>query len=1243
MIAPRTRRGLRASLLGAVAVAAAGLAGPALAQTQAPATGALTVLLQQARHWQEQNRPDLALLSFDRALAADPRNAEALAGAAQAQAAMGNRQAAEALLARLRAVAPGSAGIANAQEALRGAAVSRDTITEARRLSREGRVPEALTLYRDAFAGGPPPDAYAVEYWLTLAGTPGGWEEGRRQLAALAARRPDDSRARIAAAQVLTWREPTRAQGITELAQLARDPATAPQAIQAWRQALLWLGTGPSSEGPLEAFLAVRPGDAAIERRLAEVRDPTRRAAEAGAETRQTGFERLEANQLLPAAQAFEAALARNPDDADALGGLGVVRLRQGRVAEARGLLERAIAANPARAANWQAALDGASYSAELAEGRAQFRRGDVDAAEATLRRAVARNPTDPTDAEALLGDIALRRNDAAAAEQRFRTALARRPNFQPAMQGLERALRQQGRTAEADDLARRIRVASPATGGGVSGNAARLRAEAARAPDAGTAATLLRAALAEAPNDPWIRLDLARALARQGDGAEARAVIEAPLAGAQANSDALFAAALFAEEQGRMSDAAALIARVPPGRRSPDMARLAQRTRIAAEVEDAAIAAAAGGFDGRQRLLAIAARQDATGATAAAVIRAFGQMGNARGAEEAARVAMAVNRSPSATARLAIGGALLGAGLEQQAAAMVRGLESDPRLTAENRRQAEAVLAGIAVRASDRANEEGNQAAGFDRLRPVLARSPDDPAANLALARLYEGANRPAEAQRIAEAVLARDPRNMTARAGAVDAAIAARNWRQAQTLVDEGRALAPNEARVSLMQARLYRAQGDNRGALRAARLAEEQRRSQIGEVVPIAFLPGEMGGSNPFQTTGVTVGAPITADPLSADIARELAAAREATATRFTASPYVRSRSGTAGLDRLNEVAMPIEASVAAPGIGGRLTGTVTPVSVTSGSLPADLVSLQSFGANPIAYPGGMLPPSSDTAGGVALNLAYQRDWFRADVGSTPLGFRFNNVVGGVEVSPGLGGGWRVRVAGERRAVTDSLLSWAGQRDALTGQAWGGVVRTGGRAQVEYARGNGSLYAGGGYAVFDGTGVADNSRVEAGAGGSYAVVRRPDESLNVGLDLVYFAYDKNLRFFTLGQGGYFSPQSYTALNIPVDWRARSGDWSWRLGGSIGYAVWSEDQSPVFPNDSGLQAQLAAQGASNPLLVVTNPSQSQSGVIGSLRADLEYALTHDLALGAMLRYDRAADWNEARAGVFVRYRLPE
>lgn len=1225
-----------AALLGAALAAPL----PALAQGNG---GALAALVQQGRHWQAQQRPDLALRSFERALLADPNSPDALAGAAEAQAALGNRPAAEALLARLRAVAPGAPVVAAAQEALRGSQVERSAIEDARRLSRESRVPEALTRYRDAFGGGPPPDAYATEYWLTLAGTSGGWEQARRELAALAARRPQDARARVAAAQVLTWREPTRGEGIAMLAQLARDPATGPQAIQAWRQALLWLGTGASAEAPLEAFLAVRPDDAAIRARLAEVRDPTRRAAEAAAGPRQEGFDQLQANRLSVAARSFEAAIAANPNDADALGGLGVVRLREGRAAEARDLLNRAIAADPSRAQNWRQALDGASYSLELAEGRALLRRGEIDAADTVLRRAVARDAADRTDAEALLGEVALRRNDNTGAEERFRAALARRPGFAPAEQGLEQALRRQGRVAEADQIARRIRVAQPAGGGGggTGGNAGRLRAEAARAPDSATAAALLRAALAEAPNDPWVRLDLARVLARQGQGSEARAIVEAPLTEGRAGPDSVFAAALFAEEQGRMADAASLIARVPPGRRSPDMARLAARTRVAAEVDQAAAAASGGGFEGRQRLLALAARQDPTGATAAAVVSAFGRLNDPRGAEEAARVALAVNRNPSASARLAIAGALLGAGSEQSAAALARGLEADASLPAEARRQADALMAGVAVRAADRANEAGDQAAGYDRLRPVLARNPDDPAANLALARLHAGARQPSQAQAIAESVLARDPRNLDARAAAVDAAIAGRNFRRAEDLLDEARVLAPNEARVSLMQARLARARGDNRGALVAARQAQQQREAQVGSVMPMGFASA---GPNPFRGSGSGVpGAPAPRDPLLAEIGREVELAREGAATTFAVLPSVRGRSGTQGLDRLEEVALPIEGSFSPRGIGGRVTASVTPVTISAGTLPADLVSLQSFGANPIAFPGGMRPPRDDGASGVGLGLAYQRGWFSGDVGSSPIGFRFPTVVGGIEVAPELGGGFRIRATGERRAVTDSLLAWSGQRDAITGETWGGVVRTGGRVQLEYSTGPANFYAGGGYAVLDGQGVEDNSRVELGAGGSFALLRRPDETVTVGMDLVYFAYDQNLRFFTLGHGGYFSPQDYTALNIPVEWRARSGDWRWRLGGSLGYAVWSEDSSPVFPSNPSLQGQLQSRVGSNPDIFAFYPSKSEAGVIGSLRGDLEYRLSSDLVLGATMRYDRSADWNEARGTVYVRYALPE
>ena len=76
--------------------------------------------------------------------------------------------------------------------------------------------------------------------------------------------------------------------------------------------------------------------------------------------------------------------------------------------------------------------------------------------------------------------------------------------------------------------------------------------------------------------------------------------------------------------------------------------------------------------------------------------------------------------------------------------------------------------------------------------------------------------------------------------------------------------------------------------------------------------------------------------------------------------------------------------------------------------------------------------------------------------------------------------------------------------------------------------------------------------------GAGGSYPVWRgQANNEVRIGLDLVYFAYDKNLRFFSLGQGGYFSPQSYFAALFPVHYTSKSDDLDWSIGGSVGVAV--------------------------------------------------------------------------------------
>jgi Tfp pilus assembly protein PilF len=909
-------------------------------------------------------------------------------------------------------------------------------------------------------------------------------------------------------------------------------------------------------------------------------------------------------------------------------------------------LLERAVAADPARAAQWQQALDGAAYGLELAEARTALRRNDVDAADSIARSAARRQVEDRTDIEVLLGQIALRRNDPAAAEQRFRTALSRRPGFAPAREGLAQALRAQGRLAELPRIAE-ARPLPGERGGGGAGPANSLRAEAARTTDPFVAEALLRQAMTTAPNDPWLRLDLARALRRQGQLVQARTVLEEQVI-RDPRPDSLFAAALFADEEGRIADADNFLNRIPPAARSPDMSRLQARIRTQRDVQRAAQGLGRTTADARVQLLTIAARPDPTGATAAAVIRAFGEANDRFGAAEAARVGEAANRMAGPQIRLAIAGALLGAGLDGEAAALADQLDGTGTLTAEQRRDVASLRAGISVRASDRLNAEGNQAQAFERLRPTLERDPENTEANLALARLFQGAREPREGQRIAEAMLARNPRNFDARSGAIDAAIALGQRARAEALVAEGQEIFPREARMTLLEARVALAFNQEDRARRALELASAQRRAELGTSVGV---PGavatvtQTGQPNPFIRSGASVPLPVIAgatpqpsDRLTREIAEQMAALEERTAPRATLTGSLRQRSGSSGLDRLLDLRAPVEAEFTPPVIGGRVTANVTAVTLDSGTIGTDTGTQRRFGTG--ALVNAVQDPRS-TAAGVGLGLTYRRgDSFRFDIGSSPLGFPTATLLGGIEVAPQIGAA-RVRLTGERRSVEDSLLSWAGQRDQFSGRNWGNVVRTGGRAQLEFPLGPGYVYAGGGYSVFEGQNVPTNNRIEAGAGFSYPVIRGPNGELSIGTDLVYFAYDRNQSFFTYGSGGYFSPQAYTAFNVPVDYRGRSGNFTYRLGATAGYAVFRQEAAPVFSSDPNLQRQLEARAAAlNPTattpILTSFPSQNQQNFVGGLRADMDYAITPRINLGAGFRYDKAADWDETR--VFLR-----
>ena len=83
----------------------------------------------------------------------------------------------------------------------------------------------------------------------------------------------------------------------------------------------------------------------------------------------------------------------------------------------------------------------------------------------------------------------------------------------------------------------------------------------------------------------------------------------------------------------------------------------------------------------------------------------------------------------------------------------------------------------------------------------------------------------------------------------------------------------------------------------------------------------------------------------------------------------------------------------------------------------------------------------------------NLSLTGDSYKLDIGNTPTGGEFTRMVGGVEWMPKLSHNSSLDLKAERRAVTDSLLSYVGAKDKTTGESWGAVTRNGVSAQYAW----------------------------------------------------------------------------------------------------------------------------------------------------------------------------------------------
>ncbi|MBN8791387.1 MAG: BCSC C-terminal domain-containing protein [Stenotrophomonas nitritireducens] len=828
-------------------------------------------LVNQGNYWLDQGREDLAADAWRKLLAADPAQPDALLGLGMIDLNQGRRADAQRRLQQLQARHPSAAQTARLRAALAGggAAAGAGSLQAARGAAAAGRYAEAIKAYDEVFGAGGPPDNLALEYYQVLAGTQDGWARARDGLRRLVSADRDNGAAALALAQVLTYREPSRREGIAQLKTLSQRQDTAGPARAAWRQALLWLNATRADAPLFQAFLEVQPDDREVAARQAQLRDQAVRA-EAAPDPNQRllgeGFRALQAGTLDVAEARFAQVLRAQPKNSEAMGGLGSVRLRQERFGEAAELLRPAASAN----GKWRSAANAARYWLVLQEARRQ----PGPEAVAKVREAIALQPKEPTG-HVLLGDL-LGASDAATAEASYRRALELDAGNAGALQGLGGLLGRLGRADEAAALFDRLTPEQQERAGGAAvlrANLARARAQQAIVSGSLEMAQIeLEDAVLQQPRDPWLRLELARLYQQQGRPDQADGLMAGLRAQDEGSPQALFAQALFARERNDWNGAWAALERIPAASRDAEMSALHDTAWVQLQAAQARTLVQGNRVGEAQLLLArtesaLGARA-AQPAIAAALAGAYADIGSQQRALALAQRLMQGN--PGVEERLQYGQVLLRARQDAELAALLRQLgEAD--LTAPQLKRLQELRSAYVLRQVDALRELGNLEGAYEVLAPVLAQQPQDPQTIAALARLYAAAGDHGQALALYQQQLQLAPGDVDAMVAAAGSAAAMRDLGTAEQYLEQALAQAPQSPEVLAAAGRVYRSAGKNRRAesyFKAAIAAAARGAGQLDNGYPRASTALAGGGRafNPFAgiTRGNTRPVALRADP-------------------------------------------------------------------------------------------------------------------------------------------------------------------------------------------------------------------------------------------------------------------------------------------------------------------------------------------------------------------------------------------
>ena len=1357
-----------------------GLVMAAISHTGLAQTEAAEALVEQGVYWESQRDYDRADEAWKKLLLVVPNHARAWYGLGMSDVARSDFTGARSYVEKLKRQDPKGRYVAPLEQAIAlGSGNGPALLAEARKYNDEGDWDKAIAKFNQALGNRPPVGDIALEYYRYLSNTKDGWAATKAGLERLQSATPGDPRIPLAIAMLEIRNEATRYEGIKRMAELTKVKAISGYADEGWRMALTWIS--PGSEGSTaayEAYLKVHPDDAEIAGLLADSRKA--RSASAAANTAQAGpttppenvagFKALEKGDASAAEADFLARLKKQPNDPDALGGMGVVRMQQGNMSEARDYLTKAT--RQTGGAAWNAPLSEVNSLDQIEQANVALRAGNTAQARQILDRVIKANPRS-TLAENTLAGIEVDAGNYAAAEKIYRRVLARSKNDPTALAGLVGVLAATDRGDQARQVMDKIGTTQLTADQMQNVQSAYVKGvarAAIRRGDDAAARQALETAMSNDRENPYIRLELAQLYLKEGRVKEATGLVDGLLITKPDDPVALYASASIANARGDYAGALATLDRIQTKDRTANVVALQRQAWIQAQIAQATRLANQGRKAEALALLQqveplVGNNLGVLGALASAYVDA----GDAPHAMRMLRQVMAGPNGKGAEVQLQYASILLKTNQDVEAGGVLADLGKRD-LSSDQRRWYSDLVFTYSVRQAEVLRERGQLAASYDRLAPLLQQRPDDPVANGLLAQLYSSAGDNAKALEVAKRLVQRNPDNVGTQLSAAQIATLAKDYSFADTAIQTAITLAPNDSEVLGQAAGIYRQQGkagkaqdlyeravalqggagkapgaaasgelamvgtnpsiyaqgtSSAGvmtavpvALAAADSTTAPNKSSVGlpdasgaapvppkpasltgssaQVVPypsqggatvadgpaaasaaaatpvpaprqlgpvIAAVPLVTGSesttsNSPLASTVVTPTEPFPASvppPPVGDISPKsmlvaLDEIRQDRAPEILVGAQYRQNNGTSGTSQLSDTETPIE--IRFPVGDGKVALQVTPVWLNAGALASDFYSQSTFGGGPFSalsqFDGLLSPPGTQSANGVGVAVAYRMQGLTVDLGTTPLGFQYSNFTGGLKFDGTTGSDNSVyyMLNISSRPLTNSLLSFAGTKDSATGLTWGGVMASGARIQLSKNLGGYGFMGWASWYSLNGHNVADNNRTEAGLGWFWDIQKSDTHQFSTGLNLTGIWYAQNLGGFTYGQGGYFSPQNYTALMVPLTWAQRQDRYSFLVRGSVGIQNFTQNDSPYFPTDSNMQAlanaayaSAASRGIIGSGNSATYAGQTSTSMAYNVGAAGEYQVAPQLFLGGSADFNNVTNYRQWGAGVYLRY----